>query len=108
MVDDPGDVLSYDFAFQLGENLADFLHGAALGGANIDDENAVLVLFLEGCRERGEFAVEGVDPCGGDGGPFAADSDGESAHTLRCASYHFDPILSFHTICPGVRIMSRT
>lgn len=53
-----------------GESLADFLHGAALGGADVDDEDATWVLFLGGYRERGEFGVEGVDAYGGDGGPF--------------------------------------
>lgn len=71
MIDDMSDVLSYDFAFQLGERLADFFHGAALGCADIDDEDAVWVLSLRGCGESGDFGVEGVDAYGGDGGPFA-------------------------------------
>ncbi len=70
MVDDPGDVLSYDIAFSLGESLADFLHGAAVGGADVDDEDATWVLFLGGYIERGEFGVEDVDAYGGEGGPF--------------------------------------
>ena len=86
--------------------MADFLHGAALGGADDDDddEDATWVLFLGGYRERGEFGVEGVDAYGGDSGPFVlsrnfvnalskmgrfsgwrtayADSDSESAHEI--------------------------
>ena len=48
----------------------DFLHGAALRGADVDDEDANWVLFLGGYTERCEFGVEGVDAHGGDGGPF--------------------------------------
>lgn len=52
-----------------GEGLADFLHGAASGGADVDDEDAVFA--LAGGGEGGEFGVGGVDADGGDGGPVA-------------------------------------
>ena len=68
MIDDVSDILSYDFAFQLGERFADFFHGAALGGADVDDEDAIWVLSLCSRGESGKFGVEGVDSYGGDGG----------------------------------------
>lgn len=40
-------------------------------------------------------------------GTAYADSDSESAHGLRCASDHFDPVLSFHAVGPRVRVVSR-
>ena len=71
MIDDGGDVLDHDSAFELRERLADFFHGVALGGADVDDEDAVvlvgfsfvlLLLLLLACGgESAEFAVKGVD-----------------------------------------------
>lgn len=83
MIDDTGKILGYDFACELGEGLADFFHGGALGGADVDDEDAVLhfglgLLFF-GCGgggEGAEFGVEWVDAYRGDGGPFALMRDG--------------------------------
>lgn len=71
--DNAGEVLGDDFARELGESLADFLHGGTLGGPDVDDEDAIVGLWLFGCGggEGGEFGVEGVDAGGGDGGPFA-------------------------------------
>lgn len=68
-VDDAGEVLGDDSACRLGEGLADFRHGAASGGADVDDEGALL--SLAGGGEGGEFGVEGVDADGGDGEPVA-------------------------------------
>lgn len=85
VVDDTGEILDYDFACELGKGSADLFHGAALGGADVDDEDSVLNLslgmglFCFGCDsggERGEFGVEGVDAYRGDSGPFTLLRDG--------------------------------
>lgn len=83
MVDDAGKILGYDFACELGEGLAEFFHGGALGGADVDDEDAVLNLVLGllcfgygGGAEGAEFGVGWVDAYRGDGGPFALMRDG--------------------------------
>ena len=78
MIDDTGKILGDDFACELGEGLADFFHSGALGGADVDDEDAFLslglILLCLGCdcgRDGREFSVEWVDAYRGDGGPFA-------------------------------------
>ena len=76
-IDDAGEILRDDFAPELGEGVADFLHGGALGGADVDDEDAIVVVVVEGAvacgGEGGEFGVEGVDAEGGDGGVACLD-----------------------------------
>ena len=61
------------------------------------DVAEVLLRWVSGGRGEGK----------GRGGITYADPNSEFAHVFWCTAHHFDPILSFHAVGPGVRIVGR-